>query len=97
MALVCVLSLNCVSSSDGRGKNLVPLSKKILAHILVLVMESASKSYIIMHMDIRSSQDDLLFDYPCGLLVYVTIIVDEHVVILYLHHSFFMDQGTHGV
>jgi len=58
---------------------------------------STSKSYIIMHMDTLSLRDDLLFDYDCGLLVYVTFIVDEHVVILYLHHSFFMDQGTHGV
>jgi hypothetical protein len=58
---------------------------------------STSKSYVIMHMDTRSLRVDLLFDYNCGLLVYVTIIVDEHVLILYLHHSLFMDQGTHGV
>jgi hypothetical protein len=30
MALACVLTIGCVSSSDGRGWNLVPLSKKQL-------------------------------------------------------------------
>jgi hypothetical protein len=57
---------------------------------------STSKSYIIMHMDTLSLRDDLLFDYDYGLLVYVTIIVDEHVVILYLHHSFSWIKGLTG-